>query len=345
MITLRQKIGQLLIIGFDGAYLDTNHQVRSWLRTENLGGVLLFDIDLATQRQGKNLVNKKQIAELIHQLNSCHSADNLPPFIAIDYEGGAVNRLKKIDGCMPTLTAAALSELPKNELSHYSEQMANTLSELGFNLNFAPVVDLNLSLDEGIIGKLGRSFSADPEQVSFIARQFVDAFAKQGIASCYKHFPGHGSALADSHYGFVDVTETFCDKELIPYYSLSSDHSMVMTAHVINRQLDASGLPATLSYKMLTELLRNKIGFDGVIISDDLQMNAISHHFSTKEALRLTFNAGADMVIFGNQLDSISAPEVIDIVEQLVQEQKISQARIEEAYQRVIRLKEHTLFL
>lgn len=343
MITLRQKIGQLLIIGFDGTYLDLDHPVRSWLTTENLGGVLLFDVDLATQRQGKNLVSKRQILELAKQLNSCQSVDNLPLFIAIDYEGGAVNRLKKIDGCMPTLTAEMVAGLPKDELNHYSQQMANTLSELGFNLNFSPVVDLNLSLDEGIIGKLGRSFSADPEHVSSIAKQFVHAFAEQGIASCYKHFPGHGSAVNDSHYGFVDVTDTFCEKELAPYYALSSDHSMVMTAHVINRQLDPSGLPATLSHKMLTELLRDKIGFDGVIISDDLQMNAISHHFPMKEALMLTFNAGADMVIFGNQLGTISAPEVIDIIEQLVEEQKISKARIEEAYQRVVRLKKNTL--
>jgi beta-N-acetylhexosaminidase len=176
-----------------------------------------------------------------------------------------------------------------------------------------------------------------------VARTFVDVFQRHGIACCYKHFPGHGSALGDTHKGFVDVTETFQIEELSPYYQLVQDvykPTMIMTAHVVNRHLDSHGLPATLSYEILTALLRETIGYDGVIISDDLQMQAITDHYSLEDALCLTINAGADMIIFANQLAKIMAPEVIGLIENLVLEQKIDPRRIEDAYRRIIRFKQ-----
>ena len=221
--------------------------------------------------------------------------------------------------------------------------MASTLHELGFNLNFAPVVDLNLNEEQGIIGKLHRSYSADPKHVIRAAAQFVKAFNEYGISCAYKHFPGHGSAIGDTHLGFVDVTDHYQPSELLPYAALLNDTllppAMVMTAHVINRQLDASGMPATLSYPIITDLLRREIGFKGVIISDDLQMQAISDHYTLEESLRLTINAGADMVIFGNQLGRHTATEIIDCIEHLVQSGAINLSRIEEAYQRILYLK------
>ena len=168
----------------------------------------------------------------------------------------------------------------------------------------------------------------------------------QGITCCYKHFPGHGSALGDTHQGFVDVTDTFDKAELEPYLQLLSKQEppvMIMTAHVINRQLDASGLPATLSHPVLTGLLREKMGFEGVIISDDLQMQAITDHYSLADSLRLTINAGADMVIFGNQLGNHSATALIDIIENLVLEHAIDPNRIRQAFQRIKQLKQAQL--
>jgi beta-N-acetylhexosaminidase len=176
-----------------------------------------------------------------------------------------------------------------------------------------------------------------------MARKFVDVFQRHGIACCYKHFPGHGSALDDTHKGFVDVTNTFKEEELIPYYQLVRDvykPTMIMTAHVVNKHLDRQGLPATLSHEILTGLLRKQMGYDGVIISDDLQMQAISDHYSLEDALCLTINAGADMIIFANQIDKITAPEVIEVIERLVLEQKIELQRIEDAYRRISRFKQ-----
>lgn len=344
MISLRRKIAQMLIIGFSGCSIDENSAIVNWLNKDGLGGVLLFDMDFATKVHGKNLRDKDQIKALNHDLTHYAqlSKNPLPLLIAIDYEGGAVNRLSKIADCMLTMNPCDQALLSDEALFDEASNMASTLKELGFNLNFAPVVDLNLNQHLGIIGKLGRSFSSDPDLVSKVASIFVSAFAQQKIACAYKHFPGHGSAIGDTHEGCVDVTDTYQEIELQPYATLSERPElplMVMTAHVVNRKLDPSGLPATLSHTMLTGLLREKMGFNGVIVSDDLQMQAISHHYSLDDALSLTINAGADMLIFGNQLGSTSATDVIDRVEQLVLQGVISTARIEEAYQRIVYLK------
>ena len=341
MTTLRNKIGQMLIIGFSGCEINDQSPIVKWLREDGLGGVLLFDFDLPANCYGKNLKNPEQIKSLTRQLNQVANT-RLPLYIAIDYEGGAVDRLTRIEGCMATMKACEQANLSDEALYSEAEQMAVTIKNLGFNLNFAPVVDINLMEKEGIIGKLGRSYSSNAKGVIRAARQVTKAFNQNGITAAYKHFPGHGSAIGDTHEGFVDVTDSFQMVELEPYASLLADKraAMVMTAHVINRQLDPSGLPATLSNTILTGLLRQKIGFEGVIVSDDLQMQAISNHFSIEEALSLTINAGADMLIFANQLASISATEVIDHIESLVKSGTISTARIEQAYQRIVQLKQ-----
>jgi len=344
LIGLRQQIAQMLIIGFDGTRLEPANPLVHCLSHEGLGGVILFDYDLSNQQPGKNLVNQAQIKELTQELQEAaqKNAQNLPLFIAIDYEGGAVDRLKHIAGCPPTVTPENFTFLSPSDQELQLKSMTATLRTLGFNLNFAPVVDLNMNQKEGIIGKLGRSYSSEAGELARIARRFVRAFSQQKIVCCYKHFPGHGSATGDTHQGFVDVTETFELRELEPYRALMQGVEampMIMTAHVINRKLDPSGLPATLSQPILTTLLREQIGFDGIIISDDLQMHAISNHFSVEEALGLTINAGADMVIFANQLGKISATEVIDIIEKLVHEEKISEERIQQAYQRITKVK------
>jgi beta-N-acetylhexosaminidase len=342
-MNLRRKIGQMLVMGFSGYELNKDSAVVQWLEQDGLGGVLLFDFNLPKQEYGKNLKNQQQIKQLTQQLATYAKVQGLPLFIALDYEGGAVDRLRNIEGCIKTLKPIEQALLSDIELHEEASKMAMTLKTLGFNLNFAPVVDLNLNEKEGIIGKLGRSFSNHPDEVIRASKIVVNAFDEQGIICAYKHFPGHGSATGDTHEGFVDVTEHYQSMELTPYTKLLADKNlpepMVMTAHVVNRQLDSSGLPATLSYPILTQLLRQEIGFNGVVISDDLQMQAISNHYSLKEALRLTINAGADMVIVGNQLGSHTATEVVDCIEDLVNAGELPLSRIEEAYERIVVLK------
>ncbi|KTD66205.1 glycoside hydrolase family 3 protein [Legionella spiritensis] len=346
---LRQQIAQMLIMGFDGTKIDDQSPVHHWLTTDGLGGVILFDYDLQKHIPQKNMVSQSQVRTLTGQLRevaakATHAIpEDMPLFIAIDYEGGAVDRFRQIDTEIKALSPRQYAALSEPERQREAQKMVEMVKLLGFNLNFAPVVDLNLTEMDGIIGKLGRSYSRNPDVVAKIARQFVDVFSENGVICCYKHFPGHGSARGDTHCGMTDVTETFHDEELIPYRLLLGNPArevMVMTAHVVNRKLDASGLPATLSKDILTGLLRGQMGFDGVIVSDDLQMNAVSKQYSLADSLRLTINAGADMLIFANQLGKISPREVIDVVEALVQEKAIDGHRIQESYQRIKRLKQ-----
>ncbi|MFC7780295.1 glycoside hydrolase family 3 N-terminal domain-containing protein [Legionella taurinensis] len=347
MLTLRQQIAQMLIMGFDGTEINDQNPVKNWLEKEGLGGVLLFDYDLAAQGPGKNIRDASQVKALIQQLHHCalssDAGSEFPLFVAVDYEGGAVDRLRHLADIPTSLSPKQYASLPPEQQQQEAQKMADTLTSLGFNLNFAPLLDLNLNERQGIIGKLARSYGTDAAQVAAIAKQFVTVLADQGITCCYKHFPGHGSALGDTHEGFVDVTETFIKDELQPYAELLPHNTlpvMVMTAHVINRQLDPDGLPATLSSRILTGLLRDQIGFDGVIISDDLQMHAISQHYSLADSLRLTINAGADMVIFANQLGRVSATEVIDVIEGLVQRGLVAANRIQQACERIRKLKQ-----
>lgn len=341
-MSLRKKIAQMLVMGFSGCTIDDQSPVKIWLMNEGLGGVLLFDKDLATGQQGKNLRDQAQIKALTAQLKACSSSD-LPLFVALDYEGGAVDRLKHIPGCRPTITPAQQACLAEKDFDKEIRQMAILLRDLGFNLDFAPVVDINLVEAAGIIGRLERSFSKDPRKVSALARRFIDVFHQESMYCAYKHFPGHGSASGDTHTDFVDVSDSWQASELEPYRHLQAQDAkkmMIMTAHVINRNLDASGLPASLSHRILTGILRKELGFEGVIISDDLQMQAIASHYSLKESLALTLNAGADMLIFGNQLGNVTATEVIDCIENLVLEEVIPVTRIDEAYARITVLKQ-----
>lgn len=341
MLTLRKKIAQMLIMGFAGTEITIQSPVAKWLTEDGLGGVLLFDKDLSTGRAEKNLVNLAQIHTLLAQLQ--HLSMPLPLLTAIDYEGGAVDRLRNVPGCKSTISPAKQGLLSDQVFDIAITQMAETLEYAGFNLNFAPVVDLNLNEEQGIIGKLDRCFSSVPEKVAHCAARFVEIFNQKGLIAAYKHFPGHGSATGDTHTNFVDVTDTWQPEELIPYQMLvnhPTNKVMIMTAHVVNRNLDPSGLPASLSETMLTGLLRKKLGFQGVIVSDDLQMQAITNHYKLDEALRLSVNAGADMLIFGNQLGSITATEVVDRLEKLVNAGDISENRIDEAYERIQTLKQ-----
>ncbi len=351
-INLRDKIGQMLILGFDGKEINRQSAIVQSIENENIGGVILFDYNYQTQLFDKNIANPQQVQELNSQLqhfsylaNQTHHRPLLPLLISIDYEGGKVDRLKSDYGFPITISAAEVGAMEVVDANGVANKMALTLKDLGFNLNFAPVLDVNVNADNPIIGRLNRSFSDNPNSVTFYANLYAQNFLAQGIQCAYKHFPGHGSASSDSHLGFVDVTSTWKPHELEPYSTLLNQEGgcgMVMTAHIVNRQLDKTGLPATLSRTILTGILREQLNFDGVIITDDMQMKAISLYYGLEEALILAINAGADMFIFGNQLtDKPQDPKlIIDLIENAVLAKKISQSRIEEAYRHIIRFKQ-----
>ena len=350
---LKDKIGQMLIIGFEGKTINSQSPVVKAINKHNIGGVILFDFNSQTKKYDKNIDSPEQVLQLNQQLqrvnktaNTIHHRKQLPLLISVDYEGGKVNRLKQEYGFPATISAQKMGTMPVEVVNFIAKTMAKTLKKSGFNLDFAPVLDVNVNPKNPVIGKRERSFSENPAEVTTYADVFSRQFLSNGIQCAYKHFPGHGSANADSHLSFVDVTDTWQERELIPYQQLLAypNHcGMIMTAHIVNRKLDATGVPATLSHTILTGILRNELNFDGVIITDDMQMRAISDNYGLENALTMAINAGADMLIFGNQLTDDGKEqdpqEIIDIIANKVAQGEISEERINEAYQRIIHLK------
>jgi beta-N-acetylhexosaminidase len=343
IISLREKIGQMLIMGFEGDEVAPGSPLVKALQEDPIGGVILFDYNYQTKQFDKNIKNPEQVKRLNQQLQSFARGPH-PLIISVDYEGGLVNRLKEDYGFPATMSAADVGKLGVLEATQVGEAMALTLKDAGFNLSFSPILDVNVTPDNPIVGALDRSFSSNPQLVAKYATIYADQLLQHGVQGAYKHFPGHGSSNADSHLGFVDVTNTWQSFELEPYqhaFASNNPCGMVMTAHIINRQLDDSGLPATLSHKILTGMLREELNFQGVIITDDMQMKAITDHYGLDDALELAIQAGADMFIFGNQLcEQPQDPKLlIDIIEAKVMSGKISVDKIDAAYKRIVAFK------
>lgn len=338
--SLEEKAGQLLMIGFRGYQLaDTSHIHRDITRY-NLGGVILFDFDVPTGRPVRNIESSDQVESLN---NSLQELADTPLLIAVDQEGGRVARLKPSREFPETVSAEFLGDLDIADTTRvYAKEQTKLLNDLGFNVNFAPVVDLNTNPNNPVIGAIQRSFGADPSLVTKHASIVIEEHQQRNILPVIKHFPGHGSAWNDSHVGMADVTNTWIETELQPYKSLTEAgyHFGVMTAHVLNRALDEE-LPATLSHTVQTGLLRNSIGFNGLLFSDDMQMEAIRSFYGLEFAIEHALNAGVDVLVFGN--NSVYQPDIvpnaINIILRLVENGSVSEQRITEAYSRVMETK------
>ncbi len=341
---LTKKIGQLFILGFQGETLTSLHPIHEDLRHRNLGGVILFDRLLAKKLDHNNIVSTSQVRKLTLDLQEV-AGGRL--FIGIDQEGGKVCRLSQRRGFSPTPAAAELgAHHDESVTSQQSEETAKLLKNLGINNNFAPVVDINIYRNNPIIGRLGRSFSHDADTVVQHARAWITSHKKHGILSCLKHFPGHGSSREDSHLGFVDISETWQLMELQPFKKLikTQDVDAIMTGHLFISQLD-NLRPATLSEKIIGQLLRKDLGFKGVVISDDLQMKAITDNYGLEEAIVSALAAGIDMIIIGNNLsyDEKILSKAIDAVLQAVEKGILTKEMIGLAFQRVQTLKDKYL--
>lgn len=351
---LKRQAGQMLLVGFRGLEpTDAAGQPLPILRQVaelNLGGVILFDRDAALGTPARNVQSPEQLQRLTSALAQSASKAGLPPlFIAVDQEGGRVQRLKPVNGFPDSPAAAALcpdSDPAAANALAAGEATGHMLRQAGFNLDFAPVCDVNVNPENPVIGKIGRSFSASPARVAACAGAFAKGLQSQGVLTAAKHFPGHGSSTSDSHLGFTDVTATWTEAELAPFAELTraGRADMVMTAHVFNAQLDPK-YPATLSKRVITGLLRGRLGYTGVVVTDDLQMRAVASHYGLKEALGLAVNAGADVLLLGNNLEHHErlAPEVLDLLMELVAEGVISPARIRQSADRIQTLKARAL--
>lgn len=339
-----QELGQLLVVGFRGAEISPESKIVQDFKEYNLGGVVLFDYDVETKEYGRNIVDPNQLLKLSSALVAYSQT---PPIIAIDQEGGQVSRLKQRYGFPATKSAAYLGNLNNEDSTrHYARSIAQEFMVVGVNTNFAPVLDVNLNPNNPVIANYERSFSSDPNKVVQHVNYVLDEFDKEGILSVLKHFPGHGSSADDSHLGITNVTELWNPDELIPYKELFETRKInaVMTAHIYNANID-SLWPATLSENTIQKLLRDSLGFNGVVFSDDMQMEAIRAEYGLETAIEQSLNAGVDILIFANNLvyEEDIAERAIGIMQKGIAEGRISETKVDSALARVSRLKKEVI--
>ncbi|MBN2345315.1 MAG: glycoside hydrolase family 3 protein [Candidatus Aminicenantes bacterium] len=339
-MTLRQKVGQLLVVGFRGLDAGPRSPILRDIRAGIVGGVVLFDRDLARESDRRNIRSPRQVRTLVASLQE---AAAVPLLVAVDQEGGAVARLKKEHGFPEIPAARRLGEADDPERTRrHAAATAAALAAAGFNLNLAPVVDLDVNPDNPIIGRLGRAYSSDPAAVVRHARAVIEAHREHEISCCLKHFPGHGSSRGDSHLGFTNVSDTWDPLELEPFSALIACGlaDVVMSAHVFNRHLDPE-FPATLSEATIGGLLRDRLGFRGVVVTDDLDMKAVSDTYLRERALELALNAGNDILLIANNMtyDPRVPSRAVDAILGLVASGRVARSRIDESWRRVLELK------
>jgi beta-N-acetylhexosaminidase len=335
--TLEQMAGQMIVVGFQGddAGDASVQKLREDIAASRLGGVMLLKT---------NVKNLKAVAALNTALRD--ASPELPPFITVDQEGGSVERLTKAVGFteIPNAATIAAKNSPEEAEAVYGK-MASAVAELGFSVNFGPVADVNINRNNQIIAKYGRAFSADAQTVAVYSEAFIKAHHAAGVLTALKHFPGHGSSTADSHEGFVDITDTWSPTELDPYRTLiaAGDVDMIMVGHLYHADYsDAeSQTPSSLSPQWVTGVLREELGFDGVVISDDLEMGAIREHFTLEETVTKAVRAGMDVLLFSNtaKYRPSLGQEILNILLAEAAADPAFAGRIEESYNRIVALK------
>ena len=331
--------GQMIILGFRGDNAEAN-PILNQIQKLQLGGVILFDRDMNPLIGTRNVTSKPQLKKLV---SSLHKHSEYPLFVGVDQEGGKVARLKEKKGFLPLPSAREMGKANPEKTFLLAEKLGEELAYLGINIDFAPAVDVEVNPENPAIAKLDRSFSANAQVVTAHAKAFLQGLEKHHVLGCIKHFPGHASSLTDTHNGIADITTSWQkDVELLPYQELISENiiDMVMIGHLVNKNLDEK-YPASLSKATISGLLRDDLGFKGVVITDDLQMGAIVDHYNLDEVVELAINAGVDILLYGNNVsyDDKVGNKVKDTILKLVASGKISRQRLEESYTRIRNLK------
>lgn len=284
----KKALGQMFIVGFEG--LDLPDDTSAFFSQANIGGTILF---------AQNYDSPAQVAELTNQIQECRG--ELPLWISVDHEGGRVQRFKKGFTPIPPAQILGIQTSPKL-VFEVAEIMAQELKAVGINLNFAPVADINTNPKNPVIGN--RAFGATEEEVSKMITAIVRGHLTNGVQACIKHFPGHGDTSLDSHTDLPKVETdlaTLQNREFKPFQKAFRSHcGLVMTAHILNPKLDPK-YPATLSEITLQEHLRKQMRYSRVIVSDDMEMKAITDHFGAEEAPLLAVKAGCDMLIYRSE--------------------------------------------
>ncbi|MGD7008233.1 glycoside hydrolase family 3 N-terminal domain-containing protein [Metabacillus sp. 84] len=352
-MTLEEKVGQMLMPDFRNwkkqgeekatGFTEMNQEVGGIIKKYHLGGVILF---------AENVVDTEQTVRLADGLQK--ASENIPLFVTIDQEGGIVTRLQSGTN-LPGNMALGAGRSKKNAYNAGSIT-GKELDSLGINVNFAPSLDVNNNPANPVIGV--RSFSSNPELVASLGVQTIKGLQDQNIATTAKHFPGHGDTAVDSHYGLPMVThnkERLKKVELYPFQkAIEQDVDMIMTAHVQFPSIDDTTytskkdgqqimVPATLSRKVLTDLLKDEMGFEGVVVTDALNMKAIADNFGQTEAVIMAINAGVDIALMPAPVTSLETEknleEVYNGVVEAVKSGEIPMSEIDDSVEKILELK------
>lgn len=329
LMSLEEKVGQLFHIGFPGKTV--TNEIKEMIENYHIGGIIYFR---------RNIDSMEQVALLSNLLQKLALKNNidLPLFISTDQEGGTVIRLK---GATHFPGQMAIGATYREKLAEEAGRtIAQELKSVGINMNFAPVLDVNYNPNNLVIGV--RSFGSNPELVANMGKAYIKGIQGEGVIACGKHFPGHGDTDLDSHLSLpiINVDQNRLEKvELYPFkMAIESGLDSIMTAHVYFPAIEKEeGIPSTLSQAVLTSLLRRELNYDGLIITDCMEMNAIVSTFGTIEGAVMTIEAGSDMVLISHTIEKAKA--AIAAVIKAVEKGRISEKRINSSVERIIKLK------
>ncbi len=326
-MTLDEKIGQMITVGIDGT--EINEQTKKLIIDKKVGGVILFK---------NNIIDHNQLLELINNLKDTNSKNKVPLFISVDEEGGRVSRLPKEIKKLPS--KQTIGRINDKELAcKIGETIGYSLKSFGFNMDFAPVLDINSNDKNIVIGD--RSFSSNKEIVSTLGVNEIKGFKSSGVIPVAKHFPGHGDTAVDSHYGLpiIDKTlEELKSLELVPFKrAINENVPCIMISHIMLSQIDDIN-PSSMSRTLINDILRKDLNFDGVIVTDDMTMGAITNNYDISKACIKSINAGADLLLvcygYDNEID------IINNIKNEVNKGNIPIERINESVYRILSLKQ-----
>lgn len=326
-MTLEEKIGQLLIVGKEG--LELNDDDKAQIDNNKVGGFIFF---------ARNIDSEKQVVEMLQNLNEYNSKNKTPLFLSIDEEGGKVTRLSKIYKSLPE--AKVIGEKDNKEISfQFGEVLGIMLKDLGFNLDFAPVLDINSNSKNPVIGS--RAFGSTVDKVVNNGIEVFHGIKSTGIIASVKHFPGHGDTSVDSHVDLPLVDKSYLQLdslELIPFKeAIKNEVDMIMVAHILFPQIDPE-LPATMSEKVIKDILRDKLQFKGLIVSDDMTMGAIERNYSIEEASGKFIKNGGDIVLVCHGKDNPSI--VIQKIKDLIENEEMEIEELDKKVYRILSLKQ-----
>lgn len=328
-------IGAMLMCGFRGTELPPDDPFLAAVAGGRVGGVILFDRDVTTGGE-RNIRSPEQVRRLTATLRAAAPG---PLFIAVDQEGGQVRRLRPQKGFSDLPSAQRLGQGSAAATREAATLLGEELAGLGIDVDLAPVADVDSNPLNPAIGRLGRAFSSDPAAVARHALAFGEGLARSGVIPVLKHFPGQGCARDDSHLGLTDISQCWDGAtDLFPYAEIlrAGWPGMIMPGHLFHAGLDPN-LPATLSPMVITGLLRQGLGWQGVVISDDLQMRAIVGRYGLRESILLAVRAGVDILLYGNNLEWEDglADKTFAALRALVEDGSIPVERIRRSWERI----------